>query len=352
VVRPWSDLEAELLQQLGSRAWGLEEAICLTEGAARLVLLLFPQRMVLANVRSQGSESSGGSSSSSKGPVQKEDILESVEGSANRIFAQLLKPVNTVVYGVQDIESKLSGSDKPSKATSSKGGTGTASSSAVRWEYAFKNLQGVIESSENGGMLKLEDRSGDVIVLPLCHSDVGPASTGALAAGLRAAAAHQEGVANWDGLRAVLREERRQQRDKSCGGQEAHRAKRGLTGGAGQRTLEVFEVERRMAFTGEWMTPFMPQDKELSWRWLDSAGYHHPHLNRKLNRQQAADLRVPPCDLDPQLFSATSNWTVSKGPDTDKDGWKYGIAWNSSTWEVKPGTFDGFRRRRWTRTYA
>jgi len=77
-VRSWSELEAELLRQLGNQVLqGVEEAIPLTQhGSERMVLLLFPTRALVVQVqlpaeaegaaqpRQHGTFSSGGSSSS------------------------------------------------------------------------------------------------------------------------------------------------------------------------------------------------------------------------------------------------------------------------------------------------
>jgi len=121
---------------------------------------------------------------------------------------------------------------------------------------------------------------------------------------------------------------------------------------AGKKTLEVFEVERWRLALGIWTTPFLPIDNELCWRWVDATGRKHPHLQQNLNREVSAAKREhPPCELD-ALFEAQDNWEVEKGQTTDPEGWCYGLAWRSSTWENSAGMFDVLRKRKWRRTYA
>merc|ERR1719195_1693880 len=79
-----------------------------------------------------------------------------------------------------------------------------------------------------------------------------------------------------------------------------------LAGGSGHRMLEGYEYERRTPL-GEWGTPSLPTDNELSWRWLDSSGYRHPHLIRGLSREACAAQECPPCELEGSLFKAASN---------------------------------------------
>merc|ERR1712139_431319 len=100
----------------------------------------------------------------------------------------------------------------------------------------------------------------------------------------------------------------------------------------GQRVLEVFEVERWSPGTGEWTTAFLPIDRDLSWRWVDATGSRHPHLVQNMARQEIAAQPRPPCRLD-TLFHSTSDWIVDfEG--ADMEGWRYGVAWNASTWDA------------------
>jgi len=399
IVRPWSELDAELLRQLGEHLMhGVEEVVPLTQqGSGRLVLLLYPRYLVLAEIKDPhtfdnssaaaprqhraardaaagstsgnrgrgGSSSSGswgsaatGSTSSTAAPTSLKagagsehvDFLNAIEESAQKLFSQTLKPINTVVFGVQDIESKLSGQQARREALPGKQGADSdddVHSPAVRGKYKFRCVKDVHVFEE--GLIKLEDHEGNIKELSLAAAGLSQAAFNALVSGFRSAISHHGGVANWDELQTVLRQERWRQQDAL---QLAARGGDGQRQGAGQRTLEVFEVERRVFATGEWRTPYLPTDVEMAWRWLDSSGYHHPHLSRRLKREQCADRRAPPVELDGNLFKPTTEWTVDRGPGTDEGGWKYGIAWNSSTWDAKPSLFNGVRRRRWTRVYA
>ncbi|CAE8595434.1 unnamed protein product, partial [Polarella glacialis] len=80
--------------------------------------------------------------------------------------------------------------------------------------------------------------------------------------------------------------------------------------------------------------------------------YRHPHILRQLNQEQCALRKSPPIEMDDGLYKAKSDWSIQKGSGADKDGWMYGIAWNSSTWEDREGFFDTTRKRRWTRIYT
>jgi len=208
----------------------------------------------------------------------------------------------------------------------------------------FAELRAV-RAADGGGVLELEDLRGSCVTLPLFAAPLGEAAREALLEGLRAALAHESRVACWDDLRRALEAQRRSGW-RLRGGPEHPRH---LATGSGERTLEVLEVERRNL--AEWQTPFLPTDGELSWRWVDATGCRHPHLIPHLTRRQAASLKTPPCRLD-TLFRSSSDWALDVSDGTDADGWRYSLAWNSSTWDSRPGMLDGLRKRRWTRTYV
>jgi len=287
-----------------------------------------------------GSSFGGGNMGSNEKHV---DFLDALEESTQKLFSQTLKPFNTFVYGVQDIESKLSGQQEQQNSF----GDWETSKRAIRAKYQFKNLKEVHVPSER--MINFEDHQGKINNLNMSQANMTPAAFQALVAGFQSAVTHSESIANWDELQTVLRGERMQQ----CSHQMLLASATGshFAGGSGQRKLEVFEFERRSPL-GDWGTPNLPTDSELSWRWLDLSGYRHPHLKRGLSRDACAAQKWPPCELEASLFKPASNWDVSRIEGvTDSNGWIYGLAWNSSTWDTRPSIATGLRKRRWTRTY-
>jgi len=399
VMRPWCELEAELLRQLGDELLhGVEEVVPLTSqpalrriGSGQLVLLLFRRRLLLVEIkmpvglrvdgqqeassefgvhrRRQQSMSIGADSLQAMGSRstssvrlassnQSLDVFEALDESAVRLFSHALKPLNTVVYGVQDLEQKMmaGGREVLDCTMSDQVQSAQLAKRGVRAEFSFRGLRGVEITRD--GILQLEEVEGRTLQLPLEAAPLGPAAREALAVGFRTAIAHPDALASWEQLRAALAEEQRQCNagfgfsDATGGSRDSGGSNQGSRSGAGQRVLEVFEVERLDVVAQKWRTPFMPLDSDLSWRWLDSSGCRHPHLNSKLTREQAAAQKTPPCGLDVNLFKPMSQWVKDLHVGTDKEGWRYGMAWNSSTWEPQPGLFDGIRKRRWTRTYA
>merc|ERR1712003_2047 len=97
-----------------------------------------------------------------------------------------------------------------------------------------------------------------------------------------------------------------------------------------------------------WVTPYLPMDHELRWRWVGAHGKKHPHLSQSLKRDQVAAKEEPPCGLD-ELFKAEGEWEVEKNDGTDANGWRYGLAWKASTWEAEKRMFDELRKRKWYR---
>lgn len=378
IVRPWDELHAELLRLFGERALlGIEEVLPLTgEGDPNgsIVMLLFPRELVLAQVQgSQSSNASGSggnrqrlqrgsnnsaSSSSSAALDDKMDFLHAFEESAGKLVSQTMKPINTVVYGVQDIENKLSGASRASAK-----GLATAAMDqealidkcpAYRGRYKFRELK-TVDTRDNA--ILLEGHDGQVKTLKL-SVQLSPDAFAALAEGFRSAINHRDGIASWGALQVALRGEsvrwRQEGNNRPSQGSRVSNSSNNnaASSGAGQRTVEVWEVERRSMTTGEWRAPFLPTDIEMSWRWMDSSGYHHPNLLPHLTREKCAASATPPIELDRNLFKPVSEWRIERGNNTDKNGWQYGMAWNSSTWDAKPSLFNGMRRRRWTRTYA
>lgn len=270
---------------------------------------------------------------------------------------QALKPINTLVYGVQDLERQLSG--RPAIAVVEPAADPVLSRRAR--EFLFSSLVAVHVEAD-GGILQLEDSHGNAVDLPLFAAPISDTTREALARGFQSVLTNAGGIADWTSLVSALRAERQtaerhrlESRDASraaslSGPGNGHAGNTAAAAATGQRILEVFEVERWSPTTGEWTTASLPTDKELSWRWVDATGSRHPHLVEGLPRQKIAAQSRPPCRLD-TLFHSTSYWTVDL-EGADKDGWQYSVAWNASTWDAAPSILDVLRRRRWTRAYS
>eukprot|EP00811_Abedinium_folium_P025482 NODE_3641_length_2006_cov_3.524747.p1 GENE.NODE_3641_length_2006_cov_3.524747~~NODE_3641_length_2006_cov_3.524747.p1 ORF type:complete len:419 (-),score=122.18 NODE_3641_length_2006_cov_3.524747:280-1536(-) len=394
-IRPWSAFEAEVLRQFGPKLmFGIEEVLCLEQKSAEhkdgtvaiTALLLFPRKLILANVKlqqtnmtelqlkSRGSTNrrtvlqpaeaaavedtiaAGSSASSSSaapapsaagaaaaGPAgEVSDLFEVIDEAALKLFSQALKPINTLVYGFQDIESQLSGAGE--KQTE---GDGTQ---VQRWQFDLCDLKRV-HAEERSEFLQLEDLRGCMHRLPVSSALISSEVFCALQAGFRSSlnhGNHHDNIATWDELRSALRlERRRDARERRVGLLESPGDAN--TAGAGSRTVEVFEYERRM-LQGEWKTPWYPTDREISWRWVDATSCKHPDLDSEMSREEIVASPTPPCRSG-ALFRATTDWVIDKPKGTDPDGWRYGFASNSSTWEARPGLLDSVRKRRWIRVY-
>eukprot|EP00930_Biecheleria_cincta_P034350 TRINITY_DN23752_c0_g1_i1.p1 TRINITY_DN23752_c0_g1~~TRINITY_DN23752_c0_g1_i1.p1 ORF type:complete len:2456 (+),score=487.41 TRINITY_DN23752_c0_g1_i1:313-7368(+) len=360
VLRPYSELEAELKWQLGDLVvHGIEEVLPLTPpGWKRLLLCLFSTRLVIVelkfsekNSQAAGLTGSGqaSSSSSSLRPEKEDsrDIFNAVDDSATRLFQQALKPINTVVYGVQELETSFGGSSssvaKPRPEVLKH---------AVKGECKFSNIKAIHSSSVGGFQLKIEDKAGNTYKLPMSAASLGQKAWEALAAGFDSAVKNSNGIANWDKLRAALREDRASREAANAAASDAlDVTPSSRSRGVGQRTLEVLEAERFQMVYQQWGTAHMPQDWEMRWRWLDSTGHRHPHIIPNISREECAARTKPPVELDRSLYQPASDWKIEIGPNTDSEGWTYGMSWKSSQWEAKQGLFDHFRKRRWTRTY-
>jgi len=367
-LRPWSEFDADVQSQLGRRmTHGLVEVIPLTETHNCTVLLLFSTRLAVASVqredgqrgardktaasqvssassrRSAGNTSS--SSSSSQGPAQTQasesspDLVGAFDESALKLFSQALKPLNTIMYGWQDMQGK-----EVAEALAAE----EELLSRANWrEFGFQDLQDVCLQSHALDLVTRPNPRSRKIQLPLGTLQM--ATRQALANGLRSSLVEgRRGLANWDELRQVIRDEQRSRASSSAGGESSL-----IQSGAGHRTLEVFEVERFQHLINSWKTPFQPLvDAEASWRWVDASGQRHPHLkpgSREMLSDEARFLS-PPCELD-KMFKPKSKWVTDINDSTDEEGWRYALAWNSSTWDLKPALFDVVRKRRWTRIY-
>jgi len=368
-IRPFSVVQAEVLRQLTPiRCCGVEEIVPLRQrGSETMQMLLFPQHSIIVKVKIEMPDgehssstalnggSSGSSSSSSSGwqkgrgtkntahsqrtlPEKKQpdssklDFTDAVEESATKVFEHALKPIHLMLSNFQE-------KGKSDEVSDSSG-------AALGREIRFRHLRDV--HLMEGNVIQLEEKQG-VLNIPLNDSPLGVEAKQALVEGMRSAIFQGDGNASWYELTATLLAERRCVPVKSSWKRAP--AIRGSGEGSGECTLEVFEVERRMVPAGDWKTPFLPTDTEASWRWLDATGCRHPRLRKGMTREECAKRGEPPCEMD-SLFKPTSAWKFERNDCTDEKGWKYSIAWKSSTWDSSPGVFDAFRKRRWTRTYA
>lgn len=363
VLRPWSAFDADVQSQMGRKwAYGLCEAIPLTETQTCRTLLLYSTRLLTADIQQMDKpEQSRSASQSSSAPARRSttgaasagsaksssakypennspDLADAVDESALKLYSQVLKPLNTIVYGWQDMQGQAS------EAAEAQATDAERMKRLNVKEFRFRELEDVSLQSH---ALVLHVKKG-AIQLPL--GILSQACRQALVTGLKSALIEgRRGVANWDDLHRVLSLERQAQGDASSDGTDSSVTKTG----AGQRTLEVFECERYQHIGNCWKTPFTPLDTESCWRWVDASGNRHPHLiagpcEILSDRQR---FKEPPCELD-KMFKPKSRWSIDVHQGTDREGWRYALAWNSSTWDSKPGFFDAVRKRRWTRIYS
>ncbi|CAE7330483.1 Vps13 [Symbiodinium natans] len=321
-IRPFSDLEAAALHHLGAGCLrGIQEAVPLTSqhGPQAMVLLLFETHCLLTEIPV---------------PSHARSAAARPADGATRLTAHALKPINTLVYGIQDLSRSSSSTSAPCAESSTR--------RQLR-RLSFQDLTAVA-TLQDGNVIELHADGNDILALPLFSAPLGQASRDALAAGFRSALEDEGRKTSWSTLSRTVRLEKQPSRLLEI--QDDAKLP-----GAGVRKLVVFEVERRLPGASEWLTPFLPMDAGLTWRWVDTRGRPHPHLSLGLTRLQAASSASPPCRLG-SLFRPTSDWQLEVGNATDHRGWSYAMAWNSSTWEPVPGPLDVLRRRRWARTFT
>mmetsp|Transcript_24774 Transcript_24774/g.77175 ORF Transcript_24774/g.77175 Transcript_24774/m.77175 type:complete len:321 (-) Transcript_24774:263-1225(-) len=318
---------------------GIEEVVLLARhGPQHTVLLLYGHRLLLVRLPLGTPEAAEGEDQVAQRPT---DLLGAVDESAQRLFLQALKPLNQLVNGVQVFERKWKGRTGEDEGE----GPGPDAESQILWALELSDLQDARAGRDaQGTCLRLTVAGGNQLSLPLYLAPMAEAACFGLVTGLRSAVVHSDSYANWEELHDALREEQRSRQERDAHGGLP------LPTEAGHRTTEVYEVERWRIASGRWETPFLPTDRELSWRWVDATGRKHPHL-QKLSKAEIVKKREPPCEFD-ALFKATSDWAIERNSATDCDGWRYGLAWKSSTWDVTPGIFDGLRKRKWHRTYT
>lgn len=337
-IRPWSEVEAELLWQLGSqRMRGIQEVLCINrEGVHHWVLLLYTYHLELVELtveeRQGGSSGMGASSSVAPPRGASLGVIDDATGATEKIFWQAVKPITKLVHSMKELNKASSSSQRE----------------GVDLRLDFGDLRKVqLSEVDAPPFLELFSSSGVALALPLDGGELGPMSllvAQGLADGFRSALTHAEGAANWGILHMALREEHLRQQEDS-----AVDLLRENSEGV-QLTLEVFEVERWMVMSNEWQTPSLPTDSHLKWRWVDATGQKHPHLQR-LPMVQIAARKTPPIELD-TMFETAGEWTIVQNEGTENDdGWTYGISFRSSTWNSTPDLFDVLRRRRWQRTF-
>jgi len=331
-IRTWCELDAEVLRQLGpKRLFGVEEVVCLEKRERQhTVLLLFKDRFLLVEMHAaqDGNEKDTGTGSM--------NILGAIDETTMKLF----NPINNVFGSVQHLlhqwQNQESGEEEMPEFE--KGGK------CLSMDLCLLH-KADIDDDDTGPRLRLTKAGAPrPIVLPLYHVSLSKDVQDGLLAGFCSAVEHPDGAANWDKLHQALRVEERNR-------QECAELDSVLKLETGKKTLEVFEVERWRLATGTWATPFLPIDSELCWRWVDATGRKHPHLQPNLAKDAAAKKNQPPCELD-ALFTASDSWKVETGESTDSEGWRYGLAWKSSTWDKNPCSFDVLRKRKWLRTYA
>lgn len=210
IVRPWSELEAELAQHLGEQyIQGMEELVVLTQAACTCtLLLLFPKMLILVKVNKpgmrankEGQHHSNPAGSSDIGNMNESiDMLEAVEEALNKTFYQIIKPLNTIVYAFEDMK-KINNEERI------KNGNGPLSR-----EIRFSDLKTVEISDNSKIMLQLQNHSGCIHSLPLGSAELGPNGIATLTNGLQKAMMHPDGIANWELLRNAIRDEQRDSR--------------------------------------------------------------------------------------------------------------------------------------------
>jgi len=392
VVRPWSELHAQLLLNLGQDfLHSIEEVVPLRQEHCRIdpsldgqavafskfshvhkdlneaqlkarwdvcelaglsrtvVLLLFPRKLAVCEISMQQASENTGSADD----ATTSGILEATQESAGKIFAHALKPMNTVVYGVEDLLEDAPETSEPCQGLQ------------TLLELKYSDLSAI--QSDGLAIKLLEKRSRKCHTLPL-HAIPMKAIQGtssnnssdrimklrdAMIVGLQQSIS-REGVASWSVLSHVMRNESRIRKDRHVNEDFSLQKDKG----AGHRVLEVSELERKDPF-GEWKTPWLPVDRESSYRWVDVQGWRHPYLKQGMTREEIASEKKPPVEFNTmaldKMFKPVEGpkgeWRVDENRSTDPEGWSYGLSWNSSTWDDTPGFFNQLRIRRWHRTY-
>jgi hypothetical protein len=273
-----------------------------------------------------------------------------VKESAERVAAQVARPAALLMDGVQDVAQLSFG-----KQNSTASFKATASEANFR-SIHFAAVEDVVYTEVTGNLfISLRRQSmqrNDPVQLEFHKLSKEVARE--IVEGLKNA--RQRSVADWHYLRRALRKEQLLA--------AAMRSTAEETGGAGERILEVFEVERYHKLSRSWRTPFnLLLDNQTTWRWLDAKGNRHSQLipmtdkrfskcsNKEYYKQKIQEpQKYPPCELD-SMFVLRRDWEIEVNAKTDEMGWRYANAFNASTWDSRAHFSDEVRKRRWTRIY-
>jgi hypothetical protein len=348
-IRAWSEDEAAVKREFGriDTTLGCYEVIkCIVQeldSTRESNLLLFASKLVVFQFDLPDATSSQGTASSN----------QAVE-SASKVYTQAMKPMMTLSFGIQDLAQK-NNMQLSNKTTRS------FEPSATLPPLEFKDMIDVQKVGES--VLVIQAQAGPT-TLTLDLKDMVSSCVVALETGLRDASqkGYRPGRARWRKLRKAAQKAfdssqvRHGDRFAAISSVTRRTSLVKEITGVGQRVLEVWEVERYHHLSNTWRTAFQPLDGDYRWRWVNAVGKKHPQLEldkagKKLSREEiAVGGRNPPCELG-RMFKEKSAWQVVTNADTNSEGWKYGLHWNSSTWDSKPAMFDGVRKRLWTKTY-
>ena len=71
-----------------------------------------------------------------------------------------------------------------------------------------------------------------------------------------------------------------------------------------------------------YVSPFLPCEPKLQWRWIDLNGNRHPNLSKYLTLEQVQNAATPPLDLG-KLWIPRTKWNYVVDDNTDGSGWEY-----------------------------
>merc|ERR1712107_484881 len=194
--------EAELLKEFGASIAGVEEILVLKQDdGIKSLLFLFSMKMIITQMRMHSNSHEKNAKSASSVVRAPSGFVSAIDESTTKIFNQALKPVNTLVYGVQDQYTDL--------VRGSSGAPSTSSAHSLV-TFFFKDLKAVSIATESP-VLQLEDHKSEVHMLPFEVAFHGDGVFRALAGGLQSAISHPDARATWEELRIALCLEKKHQ---------------------------------------------------------------------------------------------------------------------------------------------